>query len=316
MLPTTTSATVSATQHVCVSCTGDCDKKPDGGNASLLSNLNNDDFSNCFNRSPFKIGHQLSQHDLFSLSSLIELSKEMPADSVEYNAGDLPVTQNPDETPQNGLSITDTIERIEKCDSWMVLKNIEQNPQYNELLETCLAEVKPFAELVSEGMTHKQGFIFISSPGSMTPFHVDPENNFLLQIRGTKEVWMFGQDDRVVLSEEQIEDFFSGAHRNLEFKESYRERGQKFDLLPGEGLHFPVVAPHYVQNGPEVSISFSITFQTQDSAERQSLHRFNRQMRKLGLSPSNVGENLAADARKKTLLSVMRSAKRIVKRSH
>ena len=316
MLPTTPSATVSTTDHVCVSCTGDCAKNSEDGSVSLLSNLNRDDFANCFNCRPFKIGHQLSQHDLFSLSSLIELSKAMPSESVEYNAGNLPVTQNPDETPQNGLSISDTIERIEKCESWMVLKNIEQDPKYNELLENCLAEVKPYAELASQGMTHKQGFIFISSPGSMTPFHVDPENNFLLQIRGTKEVWMFGQDDREVLSEQQIEAFFSGAHRNLEFKESYRERGQKFDLLPGEGLHFPVVAPHYVQNGPEVSISFSITFQTQDSAERQSLHRFNRQMRKLGLDPSNVGANPAADARKKTLLSVMRSAKRIVKRSH
>ena len=54
-------------------------------------------------------------------------------------------------------------------------------------LTTALSEIKPFAELASTGMKQKQGFIFISSPGSVTPFHIDPENNFLLQIRGSKK---------------------------------------------------------------------------------------------------------------------------------
>ncbi len=281
----------------------------------LLSHLDKNVFANNFNRRPFKIGHNLSEHPLFSLPSLIELSQELPADRVEYNAGDLPVTQDPNQTPQNGLSIAETIERIENCKSWMVLKNVENSLPYRQLLDDCLAEVKPFAELASQGMTHKQGFIFISSPGSMTPFHIDPENNFLLQIRGTKKVWMFGQNDREVLGEQQIEEFFSGAHRNMEFKQQFQSRGQEFDLIPGEGLHFPVVAPHYVENGPSVSVSFSITFQTEDSADRQTLHRFNRQLRKLGITPSNVGDHPATDSRKLAFLRFMKKAKGLVKKS-
>ena len=303
-----TSSTVVPTKFCLGTCESPCKKH------SLLTDLDRDTFESNFNRTPFKIGHNLTDHELFSLDSLISLSQELPADRVEYNAGDVPVTQDPDKTPQNGLSISETIERIENCKSWMVLKNVEKHPEYKALLEKCLAEVQPFAELASKGMTHKQGFIFISSPGSMTPFHIDPENNFLLQVRGTKEVWMFDQNDREVISEKQIEEFFAGAHRNMEFNESYRSRGQKYDLLPGEGLHFPVVAPHYVQNGPEVSISFSITFQTEDSADRQSLHRLNRQLRKTGMTPSQVGQNPTGDARKLSFLRMMRKMKGLIKK--
>ena len=45
-------------------------------------------------------------------------------------------------------------------------------------------------------MFRREGFIFISSPGSITPFHMDPEYNFLLQIRGEKQISIWGGKDR------------------------------------------------------------------------------------------------------------------------
>jgi hypothetical protein len=125
---------------------------------------------------------------------------------------------------------------------------------------------------------------------------------------------MFGQDDRVVLSEEQIEEFFDGAHRNLAFNDSYRERGQQFELWEGEGLHFPVVAPHFVENGREVSVSLSITFQTTDSADRQTLHRFNRKLRRFGIKPSGVGRSPWRDHLKLSFLKTLRIAKNAFRR--
>ena len=107
-------------------------------NRKLLTNLDKQTFAENFNRRPFKIEHQLCDRALFSLESLIELSQELPSDRVEYNAGDLPVTQDPHKTPQNGLSVEETIERIENCQSWMVLKNVELNDQYRKLLDNCL----------------------------------------------------------------------------------------------------------------------------------------------------------------------------------
>jgi len=282
------------------------------GSGNLLAKLDQATFDAKFNRRPFTIGHDLTDHPLFSLPRLIELSQRLPERKVEYNSGELPVSQDPNSTPRNGLSIADTIRRIEECRSWMVLKNVELDQEYGDLLNSCLAEVRQFSDHVSPGMKHQAGFIFISSPGSVTPYHIDPENNFLLQIRGQKFVYMFPQHDREILTEENLETFFTGAHRNLPFEEWYNARSEKFELNPGDGLHFPVAAPHWVQNGPEVSISFSITFQTKDSADRKSLHRLNKQLRKFGLRPSNVGASPWRDRAKLALVNGIRAAKTAV----
>jgi hypothetical protein len=281
-----------------------------GGN--LLRGLDQAVFTDHFNRRPFMIGHHLVDHPLFALPRLIELSQKLPERKVEYNSGNLPVSQDPKRTPRNGLSIADTIERIEQCNSWLVLKNVELDEEYGDLLGSCLAEVRQLSDSVSPGMKHRAGFIFISSPGSVTPYHIDPENNFLLQIRGQKTVHMFPQNDREILSEENLEAFFTGAHRNLPFEEWYNTRSERFELIPGDGLHFPVAAPHWVQNGPEVSISFSITFQTKDSADRKSLHRLNKQLRRWGLKPTNVGRSPLRDRLKLGFVGGIRSAKRLV----
>ncbi len=275
----------------------------------LLCDLDQETFQRDFNVRPFMIGHHLAEHPLFALDELLELSQTLPEASVEYNAGTLPVNQDPTQTPRNGLSVAETIQRIAENKSWLVLKNIEQQPQYKQLLDKCLNQMKPYVDAIAPGMSVRQGFVFISSPGSITPYHIDPENNFLLQIRGSKTVHMFDPNDRVVLPEEKIEAFFNGAHRNLVIDESLMARGQYFDLPAGQGLHFPVVAPHWVQNGPDVSVSFSITFQTDSSRRRQSLHRLNAKMRKLGIKPSNVGDSPWRDQFKFSVCKAGRLAK-------
>jgi hypothetical protein len=61
-------------------------------------------------------------------------------------------------------------------------------------------------------MTERKAFIFVSSPGAVTPYHVDFEYNFLLQIRGDKNITVFDAFDRSLLSEVQRERFVSGRH--------------------------------------------------------------------------------------------------------
>lgn len=284
--------------------------------AKPLKSLSQAEFKGKFNRQAFTIEHNLVDHPLLDISNLLGLASTLPETSVEYNAGDLPVTQDPSQTPRNGLSIVDTIRRIEECKSWMVLKNIEQSPEYKELLMGCLSQVKEVTESIAPGMCQEQGFIFISSPNSVTPFHIDPENNFLLQIRGSKRVQMFDRFDRNVITEEQIEGFFTGAHRNIPYLDSFADRGCWFDLEPGDGLHFPVAAPHWVKNGNAVSISLSITFQTNSSRDCQSLHRLNKRLRSLGLCPTNVGSSPLKDRLKLGLVNLGRRFGKDSKKSY
>jgi hypothetical protein len=248
-------------------------------------------FRECFDRKPFLIGHHLVGHPLFELSRLLRLSQTLPEANVEYNAGDIPINLAPDKTPRNGLSAEETIRRITECKSWLVLKYVEHDADYRALLHQCLAEVACHSEAIRPGMCLGQGFIFISSPGSVTPYHMDPEHNFLLQIRGSKRVHMFDGRDRSIVSEEELERHYGGAHRNLVYRDDLETRGWTFDLNPGFGLHFPVTAPHYVKNGTEVSVSFSITFRTPDIERRSMVHNFNAFLRRRGLRPAPVGKH-------------------------
>jgi hypothetical protein len=267
---------------------------------SLLA-IHHATFTAQFARTAFLLPHHLCGHELFSLGRLVELSKRLPAAQVEYNAGEVPVGLDPARTPRNGLSPEETIRRIAQCRSWLVLKNVERDPEYRRLLEACLAEVRAAATRLTEGMRDPHAFIFVSSPGAVTPYHMDPEENFLLQIRGTKTMSVFDRADRSVVSEPQIERFFTGAHRNLAWRDDFQRRAQTFDLRPGAALHVPFASPHWVQNGPEVSISFSITFNTRASMRTLHAHQMNARLRRWGVVPVPVGRSALRDSLKQLI---------------
>lgn len=281
---------------------------------SLLE-VSGDTFRGHFNRRPFMSGHCLADEPLFDLERLVRLARDMPAEEIEYNAGNVPVSLNPRQTPRTGLSPQETLRRIAECQSWLVLKHVERDAEYRALLDRCLDDVYRHSEAIDPGMCQREGFVFISSPGSVTPYHIDPEHNFLLQIRGHKTVHICPADERAVLSEEELESFYGGRHRNLEFKPQYAAREQVFELHPGNGLYFPITAPHWVQNGSEVSISFSITFRTLSVERRQALYYVNHALRRRGWAPRAPGSRPLVDAAKIWAFRALRFGKTLMKRT-
>jgi hypothetical protein len=280
--------------------------------AALLE-IDADQFRSDFDRVPFTIRHRLAEHPLFALPRLVELARELPAECVEYNAGNVGVYQDPSLTPKTGLSPEETIRRIEECGSWMALKYVEKSPAYRELLEACLAEFRVHTEPISPGMDRHEGFIFIGSPGAVTPFHMDPEFNFLLHVHGPKTMRVFPREDRSLLSEELIERFYTTAmQRNLPYQEGFEARAMVFELEPGMGLHVPVNAPHWVKVGGSHAVSFSVTFRTSQSDRRAALHTANAALRRRGWRPRNLGESPLRDSIKYFLFRAWRSGARIL----
>lgn len=286
----------------------------DRATAETFLEIDPEAFARHFDRKPFVIGHHLVDHPLFSLPRLLELSQKLPESCIEYNAGNVPVNLNPQQTPRTGLSIEESIRRIEECQSWMVLKNVEQDEEYRDLLHQCLEEISPHSDPLHPGMTKREGFIFVTSANSVTPYHVDPEHNFLLQIRGSKTVHLFDGRDRSILSEEELENYYNGAHRNLVYRKEVEEKAQLFGLEPGKGLHFPVTFPHWVETSDEVSISFSITFFTPDLDQRSCVHRFNSWLRNRGLRPTPFGRSGWKDKAKYNTYRVCRRLGNLFKR--
>lgn len=237
---------------------------------------------------PHILAHGLAHHDLLTLDALANLSARLPATSIEYNRGDLPIGVD-GKPAATGLSIGDTIRHIAASNSWAVLKNIEQAPDYAVLLHGLLAEIRTEIEQATGAMLRPQGFIFISSPNAVTPFHFDPEHNILLQLRGRKVMTQFPAGDTRFVANTFHEEYHSGGPRELTWSDDFAEYGREFVLQSGEALYVPVMAPHFVRNGPDSSVSLSITWRSDWSFAEADARGLNRILRRLGLAPAAPG---------------------------
>lgn len=242
--------------------------------------------SEAYPEQPALLGHALAGHPLLQLDALAALAQRIRPIDVEYYPGDTPFGIDPLTAPGNGLSVQETIRRIEQCGSWMVLKFVEQDEIFRDFLLEALAPLEETVAARTGAMLKHRGFIFISSPGSVTPLHFDPEHNILLQIRGTKTMTIFPPDDERVVPPQEHERFHSGGHRNLPWRDDYAGRGRDFHLEPGGAVHVPFMAPHLVRNGPDVSVSFSITWRSEWSYREEYAHRMNHLLRRAGLRPA------------------------------
>jgi hypothetical protein len=268
-------------------------------------------FADIYPETPAILTHNLVGHPLFTLESLVALSQRMDPIDVEYNRADLPIGIAPEDVPKNGLSIADTIRSIEENGSWMVMKFVEKDAVYRALLTDVLAELEPFSAPKTGAMLKREAFIFISSPNSVTPFHFDPEHNILLQLRGTKTMTQFPADDDQIVPGSEHERFHAGGHRNLPWRDAFAAKGRAFDLAPGQAVYVPVKAPHWVKNGPELSISFSITWRSEWSYAEEDARSLNHLLRKAGLTPNepkrfphrNLAKSVAYRAIRKTGLT-------------
>lgn len=253
-----------------------------------------------------KLGHGLAGHALLTLEALAGLAERMPADRVEYNLGKLPLGVRPEDTPSNGLTLGETIRTIESNGSWAVLKNVERDADYGALLDRALAELAPVVEQETGPMLHREAFIFLSSPGSVTPFHMDPEHNILLQIRGEKTMTVFPAGDEELVPAVQSEAFHAGGHRNLDWRDAFRDRGMAVTLLPGDAIHVPVKAPHFVENGPAVSVSLSVTWRSDRSVAEGELHSLNGLLRRRRLPVGRIGARPEAQGMRRIAYRIMR----------
>lgn len=244
----------------------------------------------------FRLKHRLAGHPLFSLDALAGLAARLPESAIEYNAGDMPIDQNPDATPKTSLSPVDMIRRIGDGGSWVALKNVEQDARYAALLEECLTEIEPLVRPATGRMEKRLGFVFISSPRAVTPFHMDPEHNILMQIAGAKRFHLYRGDAGIVSDEGHELYHLGAAHRNLKHRAEFDAKMTAHDLASGDALYVPVKAPHWVKAGDEPCISFSITWRSRASDAEARLRIANHYVRKFGGAPPSPGERPTRDA--------------------
>lgn len=274
--------------------------------------------TSCFNpdfdprlldREPFKFSHRLMGHPALSLENLGRVLPALQTNQVFYSKSTRSTEDDLDrlhEDKQNGLSIEETIENIRTSDSYIMVRSPETDPSFASLHKELLDEVTKIIWACGAGKEARESmlYLFIASPDSVTPFHIDRYSTFLMQFRGSKTVTTYPAWDLRVADQRECEDYLAyTAQRGPRRMADAEAHGTPFSFAPGQALHIPFAAGHHVQNGPDdVSISLSIIFKTAETERMRKAVMFNRRARqafgRFGLQPAVVGQTPWKDAMK------------------
>ena len=265
------------------------------------------------------VRHHFSDHPLLQLDKLVALGRRLAAsNSVRWhNDQAAPGTSfhHAPDSHKAQWTAEQTLERIDEAKAWCSLLNVQQDPEYRTLIDEILDDVSPRVTPKDPGMCFRAGWIFVTSPGAITPYHIDHEHNFILQARGFKTLHVWEPLDHQVLPEEALELFHGACSRDkVKWREEIEPRAHVFQLEPGMGGYMPTNAPHWVKNGPGVSVTISATYYTHATNRRKLLYRCNHLLRGRGLSPRPVGDEPWSDQAKLAAYGLARRGSHLVKR--
>ena len=248
-------------------------------------------FGDVFARRSIAVGHSLVEHPLLTMEAIADLADRLPRDSVRRERGDLPIVNRDGYVDVGQGPPSATILDVERNGFRISLRDIQQAPEYAELIDECLDEAEQVVADREGGMRRRTGYLFITAPACTTPMHFDPEHSFLLQVRGVKHVSVAAFEDDAV-RQRQLELYYDDDECDFAAMEDVAE---DFRMAPGVGVYLPSFVPHWVRTEAGVSVSFSIPFYTAFSERAEFVNRINRRLRKLHLSPRPPGESEPVD---------------------
>jgi len=244
-------------------------------------------FREKFNRRPIEFDHNLADHPAFSMDRLYRLFEMSVGNEnlLYWDAGQKRPDQRWSDQPGRDFPVEDAFRRIRENGAWIILFGAKRDPEIAALLEQTMQQVQSLSgrDIFSE-MKVRSAYIFITSPHRVTTYHIDRECNFLLQLHGLKTIHIFDQTDRELLPEDMLEKFWTKDNNSAVYKPEFQNRALTIAMRPGMGVHLPVNAPHWLQNGDDISVSLSLNFQFKNPA-LANIYRANYYLRRFGMNP-------------------------------
>jgi hypothetical protein len=250
-----------------------------------------------------KLRHQLASHPLMTTESLAALALRVDPRNVRLHDGERDLSGNMSElliSDPTRQSLRNALDNLDRSKAFIQVSNVRSDLLYAPLVEAFIDEVVRYLPGQQRELVHRDAAVYLASPESMTPFHVDQEETFLCHIRGPKTLWVWSHLDRSVLSERALETFFrEGTLREIVYRPEVQPRAKELELQPGDAVFMPTGAPHAAMTGADVTVSFSVLFNTPGSMETVETFRANHLLRRLGLNPPPVGHSPMQDALKR-----------------
>ena len=280
-----------------------------------------DVFTQNLNRLPHEFAHTLGGSPLFDLSRLVNLAEKVASrltphlagGDVYFNNGLIEPGEKPLRPDLPRTAAVDLIREIETKQAWIILKHVEREPGYREVLENCIRDI---LQLSGQELLRKikwfEAILFITSPNRVTEYHLDREVSWILQLQGDKEIHVFDRADKDIVPDQELEVYWTADNRAARYKPEYESRAIVHQMSPGTGVHIPINSPHWLRNKNNISVTLNVNFQFHDRYWA-NLYRANYYLRRAGITPHPPGTHPVSDHLKSAAFTVLQRTKQAVK---
>jgi hypothetical protein len=239
-----------------------------------------------FGNQPIKLAHELHLSPLFSRQELARLIEIYPKEHYSLvHMGAKGERRFWREGDIEGLSGEEVIAAIETGRMWLNLRRVKEvDRRYADVVEAIFAEwsrrMPGFASF-----NHGAG-ILISSPKAQVYYHADLPGQALWQVIGGKRVYVY-PPTKPFLAPEHLEDIaLFGVEVDMPYEEWYDDHATVLELEPGQMLHWPLNAPHRVENHDCLNVSMTLEYWSREIRRSHIVNMGNAILRhRLGVTP-------------------------------
>jgi hypothetical protein len=252
--------------------------------------------------------HDLDRDDRLTLAAVADLADRLPRTSVIADTAAQPLLVPQGGPPRGALNRPgDVIRDLRNANAWLTLLNVEADPSFAELMNTTLDKLEAGMVDTQGTMRKRVAFVFVSSPNSVTPVHFDIEHSLLMQVSGTKVV-SIGRFESDAARRHEVDRYWDGSHGRIE---SLPPEVATYTLTPGRGVYIPPGTPHWVHNGPDISLSVTLTYFTAATVRENLVEDINAHLRRRHMHPREPGHSAAVDMVKVGLMGTWVLASRL-----
>jgi hypothetical protein len=210
---------------------------------------------------PIRLRHRLAETGYFTDESLAEIIDHYPVESYSLiSMGAFSRERKWRIGRVEGLSGAELIDVIRNNPLWLNLRGIEKiDSRFGRLFEAFIAELNE--DVPGLGAVASSMGVLISGPSTHVDYHADLPGQSLWQIRGEKTVYVYPNTPPYI-TERQLEDIVYDRIEKIPYDPRYDDEATVLPLAPGEMLHWPLNAPHRVDNGPMLNVSVTTEYMT------------------------------------------------------
>src|SRR5215468_1848765 len=269
-------------------------------------------FDDAFPKQSVGFSHDLHLDDRLTLASVADLADRLPRRSVIADKAAQPLLVPKGGPPRGALERPgDVIRDLRNANAWLTLLNVEDDPAMAEIMNSHLDQLES-AMIAKQGpkrgkMYRRVAFVFVSSPNSVTPVHYDIEHSLLMQVSGSKTVSV-GRFESDAVRRHEFDRYWDGSHGRIE---NVPPEIATYTMTPGRAVYIPPGTPHWVHNGPDISLSVTLTYFTAATVRENRIEDFNSHLRRRHLKPREPGRSVTVDTAKVCAMGVWAVGRRL-----